>query len=231
MISEFFNQFLYRPLLNILVVLCLFLPGRDFGLAVIIITVAFRSFLLPLNKKMEKNRKDLIKIQPEIKKIKKEFKNDEAKQLEKMKGLYKEYSINPFNSFVPLLIQFPILIALYQVFLKGLNPSDLYGFIPYSGGINYSFLGIDLTTSSLILAVSAVIVYFVQLKISLSKTKKTNNKKDGLSANFQNQMPYFLSLFPFFVLVSLSSAVSLYLIISSLFTMTQQYILSKNESK
>ena len=62
MISEFFNQFLYRPLLNVLVVLCLFLPGQDFGLAVIIITVAFRAFLLPLNKKMEKNRKDLVKI-------------------------------------------------------------------------------------------------------------------------------------------------------------------------
>ena len=176
-------------------------------------------------------KKDLVKIQPEIEKIKKEFKDDDIKQLEKLKGLYKEYSINPLSSFVPLLVQFPVLIALYQVFLKRLNPSDLYGFIPYSGSINYSFLGIDLTTSSLVLAILAVIVYFVQLKISLNKTKKTSNKKNSISANFQNQMPYFFSLFTFFVLVRIPAAVSLYLTISSLFTMTQRYILSKNEPK
>jgi len=231
MISEFFNQFLYRPLLNILIVLCLFLPGQDFGLAVIIITVAFKAFLLPLNKKMERNRKDLIKIQPEIKKIQKEFKDDEIKQLEKIKVLYQKYKINPLNSFVPLLVQFPILIALYQVFLKGLNQSDLYDFIPYSGSINYSFLGIDLTTSNLVLAVLAVIVYFIQVKVSLNQTKKIDNKKEGIAANFQKQMPYFFSFLTFFVLVRIPSAVSLYFMISSLFTMTQQYILSKNESK
>ncbi len=231
MISEFFNQFLYRPLLNILIVLCLFLPGQDFGLAVIIITVAFKAFLLPLNKKMEKNRKDLIKIQPEIKKIQKEFKDDEAKQIEKLRALYGEYKINPLNSFVPLLIQFPLLIALYQVFLKGLSRSDLYDFIPYPGSINYSFLGIDLTNSSLVLAVLAGIIYFVQLKISLNQTKKTKSKKNDISAKFQKQMPYFFSFLTFFVLVRIPAAVSLYLVISSLFTMTQQYILSKNESK
>jgi len=231
MISEFFNQFLYRPLLNILIVLCLFLPGQDFGLAVIIVTVAFKAFLLPLNNKMEKNRKDLVKIQPEIKKIQKEFKGDEAQQLEKIKNLYKEYKINPLSSFVPLLIQFPILIALYQVFLKGLNQSDLYEFIPYSGSINYSFLGIDLTTSSLVLAVLAGIIYFIQIKTSLNKTKNTSDKKNNAMAGFQKQMPYFFSLLTFFVLIRIPAAVSLYLMISSLFTMTQQYILSKNESK
>jgi len=232
MISEFFNQFLYRPLLNILIVLCLFLPGQDFGLAVIILTIAFKSFLLPLNNKMEKNRKDLVKIQPEIKKIQKDFKEDEAQQLEKLKTLYKEYNINPLNSFVPLLIQFPILIALYQVFLKGLNQSDLYEFIPSSGGIDYSFLGIDLMTSSVILAVFAGIIYFVQLKKSLSQqTKQTGDKKGDIPAGFQKQMPYFFSLLTFFVLLRIPAAVSLYLITSSLFTMTQQYILNKNELK
>ena len=129
------------------------------------------------------------------------------------------------------MIQFPILIALYQVFLNGLNQSDLYSFIPFSEGINYSFLGIDLTTSSLVLAILAGMVYFVQMKISLKQTKKTNDKKNDIAASFQKQMPYFFSLLTFFVLVRIPAAVSLYLMVSSLFTMTQQYILSKNESK
>ena len=231
MISEFFNQFLYLPLLNVLVILCLFLPGQDFGLAVIIITIAFKVIMLPLNKKMEKNKNDLNKIQPEIKKIQKEFKDDDAKQLEKMKGLYKEYNINPLNSFVPLLVQFPILIALYQVFLNKFNPSDLYSFVPYSGNINYSFLGIDLMTPSLILAALTVIIYFVQMKKSFSQTKNTGDKKGGIPANLQKQMPYFFSLLTFFILVRIPSAVALYLAVSSLFAMAQQHILNKNESK
>ncbi len=81
-----------------------------------------------------------MKIQPEIKRIQKEYKDDNEQQLEKIKNLYKEYNVNPLGSFVPLLIQFPILIALYQVFLKGLNPTDLYGFVSSSTSINYSFL-------------------------------------------------------------------------------------------
>jgi YidC/Oxa1 family membrane protein insertase len=231
MISEFFNQFLYRPLLNVLVLLCLYLPGQDFGLAVIILTVAFKSFLLPLNKKMAKNQKDLMKIQPKIKKIQKDFKDDNEQQLEKIKSLYKEYDVNPLSSFVPLLIQFPILIALYQVFLKGLNPTDLYSFIPNSAGINYSFIGIDLMIPSLTLAILAVIVYFVQIKISLNKTKQVDKKKNDISAGFQKQMPYFFSFLTFFVLIKVPAAVALYLTVSSLFTMTQQYILNKNELK
>ena len=129
------------------------------------------------------------------------------------------------------MIQFPILIALYQVFLNGLNQSDLYEFIPYSGSINYSFLGIDLTTSSLVLAVLAGIIYFIQIKTSLNKTKDTSDKKNNAMAGFQKQMPYFFSLLTFFVLIRIPAAVSLYLMISSLFTMTKQYILKKNESK
>jgi len=231
MISEFFNQFLYRPLLNVLVILCLVLPGQDFGLAVILVTIAFKAFLAPLNKKMKKNQEDLMKIQPEIKRIQKEYKDDNEQQLEKIKSLYKEYKVNPLSSFVPLLVQFPILIALYQVFLKGLNPADLYSFVPSSASINYSFFGIDLMTSSLGLALLAVVVYFVQIKISLKKTKQVDKKKNDISVGFQKQMPYFFSILTFFVLVRVPAAVALYLTISSLFTMTQQYILNKNELK
>ena len=129
------------------------------------------------------------------------------------------------------MVQFPILIALYQVFLKGLNPEDLYSFIPNSASINYSFFGIDLMTSSLGLALLAVVVYFVQIKISLKKTKQVDKKKNDISVGFQKQMPYFFSILTFFVLVRVPAAVALYLTISSLFTMTQQHILNKNELK
>jgi len=166
MISEFFNQFLYRPLLNILVVLCLFLPGKDFGLAVIVLTVFLKSLLLPLTAKTLKNQNDIKKIQPKLKKIQKKYKDDEVKQVEELKKLYDKYDINPFASLTPLLIQFPILIALYQVFLRDLSQENLYSFIPNIQEINYSFFGINLTNSSLVLATIAIVIYFFQLQFS-----------------------------------------------------------------
>ena len=190
MISELFNQFLYRPLLNILIVLCIYLPGQYFGVAVILLTVTLKSFLLPFNKKMVQSQKNLTKIQPQIAKIKKDFKDDEIKQIEELKKLYEENNVNPLDSFIPLLIQFPILIALYQVFLRHFQSSDIYSFIPYSQGINYTFIGVDLTSPSLLLAIVAIVVYFIQLKTSMYKTKKSSK---GMSGNFQKQMPYCFS--------------------------------------
>jgi len=231
MISEFFNEFLYRPISNVLAVLSLWLPGQNFGLAVIVLTIAFKLLLLPLNKTMEEGKNNLAKIQPKIKKIQEEFKDDEKKQLEELKILYKEHNFNPLSSFIPLLIQFPVLIALYRVFLKGFTQKDLYSFVPHAINVDYSFFGANLMTPSLVLAVITVMVYFVQTKISLQNNKNDNNKKNDMAMNFQKQMPYFFSILTFVVLVKVPSAVSLYLIVSSLFTMIQQYTLKKNESK
>jgi YidC/Oxa1 family membrane protein insertase len=225
MISEFFNQFLYRPLLNILVILCLFLPGKDFGLAIIVLTVFLKSLLLPLTTKTLKNQKNIKKIQPKLKKIQKKYKDDEVKQVEELKKLYDKYEINPFTSLTPLLVQFPILIALYQVFLRDFNQENLYGFIPNIQEINYSFFGINLTNSSLILAIVAIVIYFFQLQFSLKNNKK---KSMGVPQQF---MPYFFSLITFMVLTRIPAAVSLYLATSSLFAIIQKNILQKNESK
>jgi YidC/Oxa1 family membrane protein insertase len=225
MISEFFNQFLYRPLLNILVILCLFLPGKDFGLAIIVLTVFLKSLLLPLTTKTLKNQKNIKKIQPKLKKIQKKYKDDEVKQVEELKKLYDKYEINPFTSLTPLLVQFPILIALYQVFLRDFNQENLYSFIPNIQEINYSFFGINLTNSSLILAIVAIVIYFFQLQFSLKNNKK---KSMGVPQQF---MPYFFSLITFMVLTRIPAAVSLYLATSSLFAIIQKNILQKNESK
>jgi YidC/Oxa1 family membrane protein insertase len=203
----------------------LFLPGKDFGLAIIVLTVFLKSLLLPLTTKTLKNQKNIKKIQPKLKKIQKKYKDDEVKQVEELKKLYDKYEINPFTSLTPLLVQFPILIALYQVFLRDFNQENLYGFIPNIQEINYSFFGINLTNSSLILAIVAIVIYFFQLQFSLKNNKK---KSMGVPQQF---MPYFFSLITFMVLTRIPAAVSLYLATSSLFAIIQKNILQKNESK
>ncbi len=224
MISEFFNQFLYRPLLNLLVILCLFLPTQNFGAAIILLTVSLKALLLPLTIKSIESRDSLAEMKPKMEEIQKKFKDDKTKQAEELKSLYEKYDINPFGSFMPLLIQFPILIALYRVFLQGFDKSELYDFVSYTGNINYSFFGVNLTTSSVILSGLAIIIYFIQLKSSMKNSK--NNSMKG----FQKFLPYFFSAFTFIILIKIPAAVSLYIATSSLFALAQRSILQKNES-
>ena len=147
-------------------------------------------------------------------------------------GLYQKEKINPFSSFLPLLIQLPILIALYQVFWKGFEPgqlSNLYSFIPHPGEITPLFLGIvNLGKPSWIMAVLVGVLQFFQTKMLTPKISK--DKKQDKTAQFsdmmQKQMLYFFPIFFVLILLKLPAALSLYLIITTLFTIFQQYLIT-----
>ena len=145
MISLIFNKILYQPLFNLMVVLYEFLPGKDFGIAVIVLTIFIRFLLYPLSVKAIKSQQTLSKIQPIVKEIQEKYKNDKEKQTTEILDLYKKEKINPFSGIFSLLIQIPVMIALYWVFRTGLDSSqmqNLYSFIPVPGSINPYLLGI-----------------------------------------------------------------------------------------
>ena len=229
-----FNTILYQPLFNALIFLYQFLPGKDFGVAVIVLTIIIRIILYPLMLKSIKSQKMLSELQPKIQEIQQKYKNDKEKQAKEMMGLYQKEKINPFGGCLPLLIQFPILIALYQVFWKGLQPGamrHLYGFTPNPGTIDPTFFGfINLAEPSLWLAFLAGAIQFFQSKMLAPKTLKTE-KKTGQMAQFSNtmqkQMLYFFPVFTVFILWKLPSAIGLYWIITSLFSIGQQYLIFK----
>lgn len=110
-----FDLIIVQPIFNLLEIIYSLIPGGDFGIALIIFTVLVRLAMWPLVKKQLHQTKIMQKIQPELKKIK--VKAHGNKQLEgvMMMDLYKEYGISPFGSMGIILIQFPILIALYRV--------------------------------------------------------------------------------------------------------------------
>jgi YidC/Oxa1 family membrane protein insertase len=161
-----FNIVLYQPLFNALVFLYQFLPGKDFGIAVITLTIIIRIILYPLMLKSIKSQKMLSELQPKIQEIQQKYKNDKEKQAKEMMSLYQKEKINPFGGCLPLLIQLPILIALYRVFWRGLQPgviSHLYSFVPNPGVINPIFFGlINLAESNFGLAIFAGISQFFQ---------------------------------------------------------------------
>ena len=233
LIINLFNTFLYQPLFNALILLYEYLPGRDFGLAVIVLTILIKFLFYPLGSKAIKSQKALQSLQPKMKEVQEKYKDDKERQAKEMLALYKREKINPFSGFVPILIQLPVLIALYRVFWRGLQPEQmalLYNFVPSPGVINFSFMGIiDLAQPSSILAVLAGIFQFFQVKMTVSKTKKS--KGSDFSRIMQNQMQYFLPAFTVLILFKLPAAIGLYWLVTTLFTIVQQYFLLRKQER
>jgi len=148
MFSFIFNELLQKPLFNVLVLLYETVSFFDLGVAIIILTLLIRIALYPLSYKSIQSQKEMFVIQPEIKKIQEQYKNNKEEQMKRIMALYKEKNVNPFSGCLPIIIQLPILIALYWVFLSGFDNeslSNLYAFIPNPGAIRHVFLGfIDL---------------------------------------------------------------------------------------
>jgi len=239
LIVNAFNLILYQPLFNGLILLYQYLPVQDFGLAVIVLTCLIRLILYPLMTQSIKSQKALSELQPKIQEIQQKYKTDRERQAREMIGLYKKEKINPFSSFLPLLIQLPILIALFWVFMAfkdGLDPAKLAVLYPFVSVPNLleepTLLGlINLAQSSLILAVLAGISQFFQTKMLIPKIKKakTSDQMAKFSEMMQKQMLYFFPIFIVFILLTLPAAISLYWIVTSLFSIGQQYLIFKKE--
>ena len=141
---ELFNTVLTEPLFNLLVFLYNNIPGNDFGIAIILLTILIKLALLPLSHQAIKGQKALQDLQPKMEVIKKQYKNDKEGQAKAMMELYKAEKVNPLSSCLPLLIQLPFLLAVYQVLIKGFHPESLgllYSFVQNPGFINHISFG------------------------------------------------------------------------------------------
>jgi YidC/Oxa1 family membrane protein insertase len=88
---------------------------HSFGLAIILLTLVVRIILLPLSIKQTRSMREMQRIQPEIKKLQQKYKGNKQKLNEEMMALYKEHGVNPLGGCLPLVMQFPVFIALYRV--------------------------------------------------------------------------------------------------------------------
>jgi len=235
-ITSFFYTILYQPLFNALVWLYNSVPGHDFGIAIIILTLIIKVVLYPTSVKAVKSQRGLQKLQPRLLELQKKYKDDKEKQAKEIFDLYKREKINPFSGLFLALIQIPILIALYQVFWNGLKVSELakvlYSFVLNPGQINPMFLHlIDLSKPNMWLAVLAGLVQFYQTKMLLPQMAAVSNGKDkapDFSQVMQKQMLYIFPVMTVVILISLPSALGLYWIISGVFSIVQQYYILKN---
>lgn len=227
----------YEPLYNVLVFFVSFLPGHSMALSIVLLTILVKLVLFPLAQKSIRSQFEMKVIEPELKKIK-ESDLSKEEQAKKTFELYKEKNINPFSGCLPLLIQFPIIIALYSVFIKGIGNPDavIYSFINLPDNINNTLFGFqDLTQRSIFLALLAGVSQFLQASVVQKFNPKKDDTKNTEPKNFQEslstsmnfQMRYIFPVFVTIIAFSINSAVSLYWVISNVFTVVQEYVIRK----
>ena len=234
--SFLYNEILYRPLLNLVVGLTNNLPGHDVGWAIILVTIIVRVALVPISlhqaRKTQENQENMAKVQAQLAKAKEKYKDDKAKQAEETMRIYREGGVSPASGCLPLLIQLPILIALYRVFLSQLSPDTyplLYSFVGQPEMLSLSFFGIDLTAPGLRLGILAGAAQFVQMKFLMPSPPPTTNDNDAAAvmSSMQKNMAYIFPAMTVFISLQLPAALALYWLVSTLFGIGQQYYFRK----
>ncbi len=229
---QIYNLVLFQPLLNLMVYLYDIIG--DFGIAIIIVTVLVRLILVPLSVKSIKSQKAMQQLQPKMNEIKNKYKDNKEEQTKALMEFYKENKINPLSSCLPMLIQLPIIFALYRVFNIGLTEESfqyLYSFVKRPEVINTYFVGlINMTEANVVLAVLAGLLQFIQAKMLMPKIKKQQGKGmlGDISGMMSKQMTYFMPVMTVFIAISLPSGLALYWIATTLFTIGQQYLIMKS---
>ncbi len=231
MISAFFHTVFYDPIYNALVAFIALVPGGDVGIAVILLTIVIRLILLPFSLSAARTQRSMKVLEPKIKELKEKHKDSKEKVALETLALYREARVNPFASILMVLIQIPVLLALFWVFsyesFITVNEALLYAFTPTPGPVSLEFLGIiSVAGKSIFLAVLAGLSQFLQAHMALSGTMKPSPLA-GMQGDFQRiiglQLKY---VFPFIIAIisyTTSGAIALYFIATNLAGSLQEW--------
>lgn len=229
--ANLFTTLLYEPLFNALIAFYVYLPGRDLGFAIIALTVLVRLILFPLSDRQYRSQKALSALQPKIQEIRKSVK-DQQEQSKRLMALYRESGVHPASGCFPVLLQLPILFALYRVFINGLHPealSALYAWVVPPGAIDsvaFGFLHLD--KPNVFLAVAAGFFQYFQSRLILPP--KTRSEKGGAQdfSNIMNtQMLYVMPLVTVVFALGFPAGLSLYWVTTTILGILQQTLLKK----
>ncbi len=227
--AELFNTVLYNPLFNILVILYDSIALQDLGLAIIFLTILIRVLLFPLFHESLRQQKIQQSLQPHIKKIQEKHKDNKEVQTKAILNLYSEHKANPILPLVLILIQLPILFALFKIFNVGITDASLnslYSFVSRPETINHTFLNLlDLTKASLLLTFIAAIAQYFQSALSMPKPKPGEAQTDA--ERIGRSLIYVAPLITVAVLWSMPAAIGLYWIVTTVFSAVQQVIINK----
>jgi YidC/Oxa1 family membrane protein insertase len=217
-----------QPVLNVLIVMSHYLAD-SFGLAIIALTVIVNACLLPLTLSQIRSAKAVQDLQPKLVEVQKKYAKDKQKLAQEQMRIYRESGVKPAGCAVTMIIQIPVWYALYQSIMLALAVAPeallnlsrfLYPWpVVYSAlPLNRAFIGLDLASPNLILAILVGATMWLQQKMSTTMTPTDPRQRQ------QTQMMLWMMplLFAFFAL-SFPSGLSLYWVVSSVARIVMQY--------
>lgn len=254
--GDFFNIVFVYPIINVLVAIyqVLFLAHIPYalGFSIVLLTIIIRLLLYPLTSSQLKVSKKMQDIAPHLSKVKEKHKGDAKRQQQEMMRLYKEHGVNPAAGCLPTLLQLPILIALYNVFIKivNLNGNSVvsemnkiiyFDSIKLNAPWDQGFFGIPLgkSPSNLLTTLGVIVVLipvltgflqFIQTKMMMAKkdgqVKKEKKDSSDFATAFQTQSLYIFPVMIGFFSYTLPIGLSLYWNTLTLFGILQQHRVS-----
>lgn len=234
-----YNVIFHQPLFNGLVFLTNIVPFHDVGIAVIALTFIVRLVLFPFTHRSIRTQVKMKELEPRLKKIKEEFKDKKEEQARRTMELYRAHGVSPFSGCLMVLLQLPVLIALYRVFFAPIGTEGLYSFIHLPETLHTMFLGfIDMGKRSVVLAMFAGISQYAQVRLAVPKKQKERIKTSRLErktetkGGFQEEFAKAISfqtmyIFPgliFFLSLGFPAAVTLYWTASNIFAIVHESI-------
>jgi YidC/Oxa1 family membrane protein insertase len=242
----FFRTVFYNPVYNLFAALVLIFPGYSLGWAIIGITLIIRLALLIPQQKMLVSQRRMQVIQPKIKAIQEEHKGDQATIGMKMMELYKKEGVNPLGSCLPILIQIPILIVLYQVILNINNPGNFAHLYSLEWLQNFRnvvisthFFGLELEKSGGIVGIILGVLtgglqfgqmWLSQKKIKAAQPEKEEAPKDPNMPDMQQMQKMMIYIFPAMAALfafQFPAGVGLYWLVGTIFMIVQQYFANR----
>lgn len=221
--------------------------NHDIVLSIVVFTILIRLLTYPLTIQQQRSAKAMQELQPKLKKLQEKYKNDKEKLSQEQMQLYKEHGVNPFGGCLPLIIQFPILIGLYQAIIHSLAATplqllDLSGRFLIPGldnlvPLNNMWLGMDLTKApgenpylAYALPVLVLATTWLQSKLTLPPPPPPSDdpeaKPDQTQAMTQSMTTIMPLMFGFFSL-QFSVGLSIYFIVSNIVGIVQYSMMGK----
>ncbi len=240
-------DFIINPFVTTLTFLYSIL-GNNIVLTIVVFTVLVRLITYPLTIQQQRSSKAMQQLQPELKKMQEKYKGEREKLAQEQMTLYKEYGINPLGGCLPLVIQLPIMLGLYQAIIFALAATpwqlmELSGRLLIPGleslvPLQNSFLGLNLTQPpspaniiSFSLPILVVITTWLQFKMTMPATPKSDDGKPSAGAGMTQSMGTIMPVMYGFFALQFSVGLSIYFIVSNVVGIIQYALVGKQNLK
>lgn len=226
-IGDIWNLIAMEPMINTLIVLTRYL-FNNFGLAIIVVTVIVNAAMLPLTLKQVRSSKAMQALQPKLAELQKKYAKDKQRLAQEQMKMYKESGVSPAGCILPLLVQMPVWIALYQAIMQVLAviPENLLGLSKYlySWPVVYStlplenkFLWLNLATGDMLLAILVGGTMWVQQKMVMTPTADPKQQSQA------GMMLWLMPMMFAFLTLSFPSGLALFWVTSNVVRIGIQY--------